>query len=165
MHKYYLHLGSNQGDRFQILNTCVEQIDKHIGQVEDKSPIYETEPWGLKDQSPFLNQALLCHSSLSPADLLAKAKDIERSIGKEKEERWGPRLLDIDILYCDDIILEGNPQIPHPEIANRNFVLVPLMSIAGDHVDPRHQKTIEELYDNCEDECEVYLWGADDEEE
>jgi 2-amino-4-hydroxy-6-hydroxymethyldihydropteridine diphosphokinase len=163
MHKYYLHIGSNQGDRLQILQSCVDAIAKSIGSVTDTSSIFETEPWGMKDQNAFLNQALLCHSSLEPGELLAKAKQIEASVGKGKEERWGPRLLDIDILYCDDLIIEGNPQIPHPEIANRNFVLIPMMEIAPDFMDPKHQKTIDELYDLCEDTCEVYQYGDEEE--
>ncbi len=162
MHTYYLHIGSNQGNRTLNLSLCLEAIVKQIGEIGKSSSVYETEPWGLKEQAPFLNQAISCYSAIPPVEVLAKCKSIEASLGPEKEQKWGPRTIDIDILYCDDLIDDGDPQLPHPQVANRNFVLVPLMEIADEFVDPKRNKTIEELYDDCEDSCEVYFF---DEEE
>jgi 2-amino-4-hydroxy-6-hydroxymethyldihydropteridine diphosphokinase len=157
-HIFYLHLGSNQGDRAQNILSAIDKIDIEIGKVLECSQMYETEPWGLTNQPFFINLALKCQSELSPREVLSKSKEIEASFGPEKETKWGPRLLDIDILYCDDLILDGDIVIPHPQIPYRNFVLIPLMEIAGDMVDPKTQMTIEELYDLCDDEGEVLIY-------
>jgi 2-amino-4-hydroxy-6-hydroxymethyldihydropteridine diphosphokinase len=157
-HTYFLHLGSNQGERKENLEKAIEQIKLTIGKVIKQSLIYETEPWGLKDQPNFLNMAIECYSGLKPHDLIVQAKAIEESIGTKKDTKWGPRLIDIDILYCEDLVLEGELTIPHPQIANRNFVLIPLMEIAGDFIDPNSKLTIEELYDVCEDIGEVMIY-------
>lgn len=157
-HTYYLHLGSNQGNRKENLEKAIQLIKNTIGEVSNQSLMYETEPWGLKDQPNFINMAIECESNLEPFELINKAKDIEKSFGAEKDIKWGPRLLDIDILYCDDIVMEGELTIPHPQIANRNFVLIPLMEIAGDFVDPKLNTSIEDLYDVCEDESEVLIY-------
>jgi 2-amino-4-hydroxy-6-hydroxymethyldihydropteridine diphosphokinase len=162
MYTYYLHLGSNQGERLNNLNQATQLIENGIGKIMTFSSVYETEPWGLVDQPDFLNQAVCCTSVKSPAEVLKLAKDIESSFGPGKEVNWGPRLLDIDILYCDDLILVGEPTIPHPQIANRNFVLIPMMEIAGDFIDPVSEQTIDELYENCNDVSEVYLYDVEE---
>ncbi|HLO53204.1 MAG TPA: 2-amino-4-hydroxy-6-hydroxymethyldihydropteridine diphosphokinase [Saprospiraceae bacterium] len=159
MHSYYLHLGSNKGDRTSYLSNALKQITAKIGQVTDQSAIYQTEPWGKKDQDDFLNMAIKVESNLAPEDALNAAKKIETDMGSEKKEKWGPRIIDIDILYCDDLIMEkDNLVIPHPHIYERNFVLIPLMEIAGDFIDPVKEMSIEDIFDLCKDESEVLLF-------
>ncbi len=159
MHTYYLHLGSNKGDRTSYLSNAIKQITAKIGQVTDQSAIYQTEPWGKKDQDDFLNMAIKVESNLVPEDALNAAKKIETDMGSEKKEKWGPRIIDIDILYCNDLIMEkDNLVIPHPHIYERNFVLIPLMEIAGDFIDPVKEMSIEDIFDLCKDESEVLLF-------
>jgi 2-amino-4-hydroxy-6-hydroxymethyldihydropteridine diphosphokinase len=161
MFTYYLHLGTNQGDRLANLGLAHKRIGELIGAITAVSSVYETEPWGLKDQDHFLNQAVSCTSSLSPDLVLAHAKSIEAEAGPSKIEHWGPRVLDIDVLYADGIVSQGPPILPHPQIAKRNFVLIPMMEIAPDLIDPIYHKSIEELYDECEDPCEVFLYESE----
>ena len=159
MHTYYLHLGSNKGDRTSYLSNAIKQITAKIGQVTDQSAIYQTEPWGKKDQDEFLNMAIKVESNLVPEDALNAAKKIETDMGSEKKEKWGPRIIDIDILYCNDLIMEkDNLVIPHPHIYERNFVLIPLMEIAGDFIDPVKEMSIEDIFDLCKDESEVLMF-------
>jgi 2-amino-4-hydroxy-6-hydroxymethyldihydropteridine diphosphokinase len=159
MHTYYLHLGSNKGDRTSYLSNAIKQIADKIGHVTDQSAIYQTEPWGKKDQDDFLNMAIKVESNLSPEDALNATKKIETAMGSEKKEKWGPRIIDIDILYCDDLIMEkDNLVIPHPHIYERNFVLIPLMEIAGDFIDPVKEMSIEDIFDLCKDESEVLMF-------
>jgi 2-amino-4-hydroxy-6-hydroxymethyldihydropteridine diphosphokinase len=146
------------GNRIENLQKAVSLIGKKIGKVVIKSGLYETEAWGKTDQEPFINQAIEVNSDLSPQDILSKCNAIEMELGRTKSEKWGPRIIDIDILFCGKKkIKDKDLVIPHPEMENRNFVLVPLMEIAGDFVHPIIGKTIEEIYDDCKDTCEVYL--------
>ena len=159
MHQYYLHLGSNRGEKKQMIEKAIEAIDTRIGKITAKSSFYETEPWGLKDQEDFLNMALCTVTDKSPEEVFTLTKDIETSIGGVKETRWGPRSIDIDILYCDDLILQTETlTIPHKELYNRNFVLIPLMEIAGDFIDPVMKISVEEIYDECKDDGEVIIY-------
>ncbi len=161
MPTYYLLLGSNQGDRLSNLNNAIEHITHLIGKVIKKSSIYETEPWGLEDQDHFLNMVISIESIKNPYQVLEQLKHIESQAGPAKKMTWGPRLLDIDILYCDDLIIESAQlNIPHKQIYNRNFTLIPLIEIAGHIVDPAKQITIDEIYDQCTDDKEVYLFES-----
>lgn len=159
MHSYYLHLGSNQGDRNEFLQKALQLISEKIGTINLKSNIYETEPWGMKEQENFLNMAIEVKSTKSPEDVIQSIKSIESSLGSSKSVKWGPRNIDIDVLYCDDLIIESSEiTIPHPHIQDRNFVLIPLLEIAGDFTDPVHKMTIDELYDICKDTGEVFIF-------
>lgn len=159
MNHYYLHLGSNLGDRKKNLYDAIRLIEYKIGFIVEKSSIYETEPWGLKDQPGFLNQAIISKSNLSPNKVLNVITDIESELGRIRNEKWGPRTIDIDIIYCDDLILNSDElTVPHPHMYDRNFVLIPFMEIAGDFIDPVKQVSVEELYDNCRDESEVFIF-------
>lgn len=152
-------MGSNIGDRLTQLNRAFELISTEIGSIAKKSSVFETEAWGKLDQDNFLNQAALVHTSLSAEDTLLKCKDIEKQMGSFKTETWGPRTIDIDVLfYNESIIDKENIKIPHPMIEKRNFVLIPLMEIAGDMVHPVLEKTIEELYEESNDSCEVWIF-------
>ncbi len=155
----YLLLGSNLGDREELLNTAREQIEKWIGTIVKTSLIYETEAWGIEDQPEFLNQALEIETELKPIEVLDKIGIIEKEMGRRRYQKWGTRIIDIDILYFDDEVIETEELIiPHPENPNRKFVLVPMVEIAPDLVHPTLSLSQEELLDRCKDPLEVKLF-------
>ena len=124
-----LGLGSNLGNRLGNLREAVERL-KSLGPVMGKSDVFETDPWGLKEQPCFLNACLTLESSLEPMELLAFVKGIEQGMGRQKTVRWGARNIDIDILLMGDRVLNTEAlQIPHANLPNREFVLVPLAQI------------------------------------
>lgn len=137
MRDVYLGIGSNIGDRQKNLKTALKLISEEIGQIRKISSVYETEPWGLTSQPFFLNQVLVVRTEIKPDDLLEKISRIEKNAGRKRKVKWGPRILDIDILLYDDLILKTeNLIIPHPQITRRAFVLIPLLEIKPDLSDP-----------------------------
>jgi 2-amino-4-hydroxy-6-hydroxymethyldihydropteridine diphosphokinase len=141
----YLGLGTNVGQRRQNLERAVAGLGE-VMEITAVSPIYQTPPWGLTDQPDFLNLCLQAATSLSPFDLLHFTQELEKELGREKTVRWGPRLIDIDILFYDDEISHSEElTIPHPQIAQRAFVLVPLADIAPDLVHPQTGQTVREM--------------------
>lgn len=158
MHHYWLHLGSNEGNRKENIEMAITTIDQSVGKVVAQSNLYETEPWGLKDQPYFINVAIEVISAKSPDEVLKMTKEIEKNLGRKSTVKWGQRSIDIDILYCDDLVYTSDIiKIPHPELYHRNFVLIPLMEIAGDKMDPVKQITIDDLYLESTDTSEVLL--------
>jgi len=152
----FLSLGSNMGNRAANLAAAFELIQKEIGKVAKKSHLYETEPWGNKDQDTFYNQVLMVNTTLDPRDLLVAITKVERAMGRERREKWGPRVIDIDILfYGKRVIRDKGLEIPHPELHKRGFILAPLLEIAADYVHPIFDKQIDELYMECEDPSDV----------
>lgn len=152
INQVYLHTGSNLGELDANLRRANKWIGKEIGFIERASKVYQTKAWGITDQPDFLNQALLAHTRLGPFELLEKIQAIERRMGRVREIKWGERIIDIDILfYNDEIIDTPNLTIPHPFLHYRNFVLLPLMDIAPGLVHPGFGMTVAELYANSED--------------
>ncbi len=157
-HQICLHLGSNMGDQGQNLKTAILEIAKTVGQISDQSSLYRTEAWGETAQPDFLNQSILVSTNLSPQIVLKTILNIEAEMGRIREKRWGPRLIDIDLLFYDDLIIETpSLTVPHPQIPFRNFVLIPTMEIFGDFIHPVFNLSIEELYLRSKDKGEVYL--------
>ena len=157
MHQAYLLLGSNLGDRDQIFNQAIESLVT-VGRVLAVSGRYETAAWGRRDQPGFLNQALLLQTTLEPPLLLDSILSIERQLGRERKERYGPRTIDIDILLYDDLIVQTEKlMIPHPELPNRRFALTALTEIAPNYLHPEKKQTIQELLLNCSDPLPVHL--------
>lgn len=153
----FLSLGSNLGDRQKNL-IAVENLLPPQVIIKERSPIYETEPWGYQEQPRFLNQVLSVTTSLSPWDLLTYLNDIEKSIGRKPSFRYGPREVDIDILlYGDQEIVQENLIIPHERLTERAFVLAPLADLAPELILPGSKNTIAGILDTI-DTSDVYLF-------
>ncbi len=160
---YYLILGSNLGDRVNQLSLAKKMIVEEVGSIKGESGIYETQPWGYDDQPWFLNQVTEVSSSKTPQVVLQLIKKIEVKAGRTPGEKWHARHIDIDILLCGDTVLQVDGlTMPHPLMHTRNFVLVPLMDLAPGLLHPLLGKTIEELYLDCRDTGEVYIFSADE---
>lgn len=133
MHTVYLSLGSNLGNREENLTRAMDEIEKLIGKIVRRSTFHITEPWGFRSDNLFVNAAVCCHTEHSPRGVLVLTQEIERGMGREKKSAVGnysDRIIDIDILYYDDITVdEPDLKIPHPHINERDFVLKPLREI------------------------------------
>lgn len=141
----FIGLGTNQGDRFYNLRQAVLKLPPKVVPLK-LSSVYETPPWGFLEQPYFLNQVIKAHTRLSPPSLLKYLKHIERRVGRQPTFRYGPRLIDLDILFYDNQIFESSELvIPHPDLHNRAFVLIPLAEIEPDFHHPVLGKTIKEL--------------------
>lgn len=152
----WLGLGTNLGDRRRNLVTAAGLIYLKVGPLHEVSGIYKTAAWGVTEQPDFLNQAVCARTVLNPAAVLREINEIENFMGRVRDQKWGPRLIDIDILYFEnEIIDETNLKIPHPRIQERNFVLIPLSEIAPDFVHPVFNLSNRELLHRSKDTAEV----------
>jgi 2-amino-4-hydroxy-6-hydroxymethyldihydropteridine diphosphokinase len=141
-HTVYIALGTNMGDRLDNLQAALRSLPTAVT-VTDESPVYETPPWGYEDQPAFLNMVVKGETSLEPEALLTYLKQLEAKLGRESNFRWGPRLIDLDILFYDDLVLDTPPLvIPHPRLHERAFVLVPLADVAPQFVHPVFQQEV-----------------------
>lgn len=156
MHTAYLLTGGNMGDREGNLAKARELIGKECGEIVAASSIYETAAWGKTDQSAFLNQALMVSTTMSARQLMRKLLKVEKTMGRTRDEKYGPRIIDIDILLFNSEI-HNYPllKLPHPEMTNRRFALLPLAEIAPEVVHPKFHKTIRNLLRICPDELDV----------
>ncbi len=142
----YLGIGSNIGDREDNCLKAISLLEENGLKITKRSSLHETEPWGVKNQPQFVNMAVEAETDLSPRELLVILKKIENAMGRLPEKKWGPRIIDIDILMYDDLkINEADLTVPHPLMHERAFVLVPLSEIAPEKVHPALHKTISEL--------------------
>ena len=159
----YLCLGGNLDDRVAALTEALRLLDSTAGMRRTAcSSVYETEPWAVADQPNFLNLVAAYETTLSPEDLLTACKTVEAEVGRVASYRWGPRLIDVDILlYGDQVVDLAEPdlQIPHPRMTQRAFVLVPLAEIAGETRLPLRRETIQQLMEILDDRAGVVLLG------
>jgi len=144
-HTVYIALGTNLGERLANLRAAIKSMQPEIT-VLAESHVYETPPWGYEDQPAFLNMVVKAETDLEPELLLNNLKQLEVELGRKQNFRWGPRLIDLDILFYDDLVLELPPLvIPHPRLHERAFVLVPLMDVAPDLIHPIFQRRVSDL--------------------
>lgn len=159
-HTVYLSLGSNLGDRAAHLKSAIASLPPQM-RVTAKSRVYETPPWGYTEQDAFLNQVVKATTCLEPEPLLKHLKRLEVALGRKATFHYGPRLIDIDILFYDDLVFESPAlTIPHPHVHERGFVLMPLMDIAPDHVHPVTGKSAREMIALC-NTAGIVPYGAD----
>ncbi|MCL1967380.1 MAG: 2-amino-4-hydroxy-6-hydroxymethyldihydropteridine diphosphokinase [Fibromonadales bacterium] len=146
MNQVFISLGTNIEPREERLAQARELLraEESLGWQESK--VYETEPWGEACQAKFLNQAVGFQSERTPQKLLKLCKDIEEKMGRQKRDKWKEREIDLDLLYCgSSIINDENLTLPHPYIAQREFVLKPLLDIAPNFIDPQIGKSVKEM--------------------
>jgi len=156
MNRVYLGIGGNMGDRLAHLSTCRNWIAKEIGAITTQSCIYETKAWGNTNQANFYNQVIAIDTVLEAGKLMHHCLQIEIKMGRVRKDKWGERIIDIDILlYGNQIINLANLQIPHPYLHLRKFVLVPLAEIAPNLLHPELHQNMVELLEACADDLEV----------
>ena len=159
MNDIFLLTGGNMGDRLHNLQQAYVLIEKSAGKVTKKSSIYETAAWGYTEQAPFLNQVVCINSELEPEKLLQQLLTIEQELGRKRIEKMGPRIIDIDILFYGNLVVsEAGLIVPHPRIAERRFVLMPLNEIAANFVHPVYYKTVSDLLILCPDPLDVKIY-------
>ena len=153
MPKTILHLGSNIGLRNQHLQDARALLAQHLGRERKVSACYETSAWGLENQRDFLNQAVTFKTKRSPEEVLAIALEVENQLGRQRVQKWGERLIDIDVIsYGKKIIDTENLIIPHPWMHERRFVLVPVAEIAPKKKHPMLRKRVRDLLEDCTDQ-------------
>jgi 2-amino-4-hydroxy-6-hydroxymethyldihydropteridine diphosphokinase len=156
MNKTYLLLGSNMGNSRQQLMQAVKRIKKNTGRVTRQSKLYVTAAWGNTNQPDFLNQVIVLETKLPPAELIKNILSVEAAMGRVRTVKNAPRIIDIDILFFNrEIIRQKDLTVPHPEIQNRRFVLVPLNELSPGFKHPLLKKTVHQLLESCPDTLDV----------
>ena len=157
MHNIFLALGSNLGDRLENIKKAIDLLNSEV-RISKSALIYESRAVGFKEQPNFLNTVVGGETNFPPDDLLVFLKEVEKNVGRTKSVHWGPREIDIDILFYDDLIFKNETlEIPHPQIASRDFVLVPMNDIASDFIHPIFRKTIKQLLEEFPDSTKSIL--------
>ena len=152
MNIVFLQLGSNLGEKESLLQDAIIAIEGRIGQVVEKSKVYESTPWRVEGQENYLNQIVKVKTELLADDILSTVLDIEKELGRIRLEKWGERLIDIDIIFYNDSIIEtAQLCVPHKHMHERMFVLTPMHNIAPEMVHPKYNKTVAELLQICKD--------------
>jgi 2-amino-4-hydroxy-6-hydroxymethyldihydropteridine diphosphokinase len=163
MNTAFLLTGGNLGDRSPNLKKASDAIQQHCGVIKQRSFIYQTAAWGFTNQPDFYNQALQIQTALNADELMKTLLEIEKILGRERDIKMGPRIIDIDILLMNDLVYQSEIVIiPHPHLTERRFALTPLAEIAGEIIHPVLHKTIKELLAECKDELPVYKISANE---
>jgi 2-amino-4-hydroxy-6-hydroxymethyldihydropteridine diphosphokinase len=157
MNQAYLLIGGNLGNREQNLARARKEIETRAGLIIEASALYQTAAWGKTDQPDFLNQVLKIETSLDAGGLIDQLLSAELAMGRHRNEKYGPRTIDMDILFFNDDIIDNKTlQVPHPRLQERRFALIPLAEIAGGKIHPVLGSSINELLANCPDKLPVY---------
>ena len=160
----YIALGSNVGDRAAMLARAIEEMKRAGLRVLRRSSLYETEPVGGPPQPWFLNAVVEAETELTPQRLLHALQEIERAMGRQRSVAFGPRTLDLDILFDGESVMRnGELEVPHPRLAQRRFVLAPLAELAPQLIHPVLHKTVAELLAETSDHAQVRLWNVENE--
>lgn len=156
MNKAYLLIGGNMGNREQNLANARLLIEEYCGHITHISSVYETAAWGVTDQPAFLNQAIEIETELNAKQLIRRILKTEKKMGRIRKQKMGPRNIDIDILFFDQAVY-NYPflNVPHPQLHNRRFALLPMAEIAPDFIHPVFEKNIMQLLDECPDTLAV----------
>ena len=162
-HTAYIAIGSNMESPAENCRRAMERLDAHPAlSVSARSSLYRSEPFGKTDQDWFVNAVVRIDTSLSPEELLQTCLSIEREMGRTRSEKWGPRIIDLDILFYDDLIIKREGlEIPHPGIPERSFVLVPMSEIAPDCIHPQLNKPVKTLLQEIEKPKQVQRMDSD----
>ncbi len=157
MNRAYLITGGNMGNRLETLRLAADWLNASCGNILQQSAIYETAAWGKEDQPAFYNQVLLLETTLAAEELMKRLLEIEQEAGRVRTEKYGPRVLDIDILFFNQSVIQTPVVIiPHPQLPNRRFVLLPLNELAPAYRHPVLHKTVAELLAECPDPLPVH---------
>ena len=158
MNTLYLLIGGNVGNRINNLETATGLLQQQIGNIIKRSSVYETGAWGNTNQPDFLNQVLILETRLNATECMQQIFFIENKMGRIRTEKNAPRIIDIDILFFnDEVINEPGLTVPHPQIANRKFVLIPMNELSPGLLHPVLNQTIANLLSTCTDQLEVRL--------
>jgi 2-amino-4-hydroxy-6-hydroxymethyldihydropteridine diphosphokinase len=162
MSDIYLLLGTNLGDREKNLQIAKEQLTAHQLTIKKESSIYETAAWGIENQPSFLNQVVIVDSDKNPERVLIIINIIEGLMGRIRNLKWAQRLIDIDILYYGNSVIDKPKlKVPHPEIQNRRFTLAPLVELAPNFKHPISGKTQLEMLEECQDKLKADIFQAE----
>lgn len=162
--KLVLSLGSNLGNRYAYLLRAIQKIEKYFNSKPVVAHFYETPPWGNENQSRFINTAIYFHTDITIDQCLKKVQAIEKEMGRLKTEKWGPRMIDIDILFYEYDVLETDIiTVPHQHLHQRAFVLKPLQDILPNFIHPLKNKTIIQLIEDIDDNTLIFSKTIDNE--
>ena len=152
-------IGGNIEPRIEYLEKAILWVESLVGKVVRKSKLYESEPWGGVGQAQFLNQVLIIETELNPLEVLQYLKKIESLLGRVEGERWGPRNIDLDLLFLErEVFHSSELLLPHPRLHERNFVLLPLQEVLPEWVHPTYQMNVPDLLRYCRDEGLITLY-------
>lgn len=156
MNTVYILLGANLGDPINQIEQAIQLLKNKIGNLIATSSLYKSEAWGIENQPVFYNQVLVIETTLDPSDCLVVCQEVEILLGRKRDIKWGARVIDIDILYINNLIIDtATLSIPHPYIHKRNFTLIPLCELAPNFIHPKLKKSNLQLLSESEDHLRV----------
>ena len=158
----YIGIGSNLGDRLGYIQQSVTMLSSFVGiDVLETSGFYETEPYGFKEQNWFVNAIIKIKTTLLPIDLLHACQSVEEKLGRVRGKKWGPRTIDLDILFYDDLVVNSDIlTIPHPGMKDRAYCIVPMLELDENFIHPVLKKTMLQIHSDLESDDEVFLYGT-----